>query len=167
MIKINEPQLIEIPKFTDDRGQFTALDIINATIHQKSPINKTAFVLPDWKRAYIIQNNQEGVIRAFHGHKKEAKLFFPLVGTFRFILMPMSKTGDLPDSTKIKEFIVSADVPKALFIPNRYYNGFVNLTANNLIIGFSSSTVEESQSDDFRVSPFVPEVKDLWKIKHR
>jgi len=60
------------PTFGDDRGYFTALN----------------FNL-DSKRAYLIKNHTAGTVRAFHGHKKEKKIFYVLKGAFKVILIDM------------------------------------------------------------------------------
>lgn len=139
--------LEEIKRFADDRGDFTNLSL---TIAAKGII---------FKRCYLINNNQKGVVRGFHGHRNENKLFFVPRGSFKFIIMGM-------DCHEWKEYVLSAAVPKLLFVPGGYYNSFVSLTEDALLMTFSSASMEESVKDDTRL-PYDFLGKEVWGINHR
>jgi dTDP-4-dehydrorhamnose 3,5-epimerase len=62
---------------------------------------------------------------------------------------------------EIQSFVLSAEKPSLLLIPNGYANGFMNLTNNAIIQFFSDKTLEESGSDDFR---FPHDYWNPWKI---
>ena len=138
----------EIQRFGDDRGDFTNISLI---LDENKDLT--------FKRSYIIQNNQPGVVRAFHGHENEGKLFYVPNGAFKFIIMHM-KTKEW------KEYSLLASVPKILYVPPGYYNGFVSLTPNAILITYSTSSMEESMKDDYRL-PYDILGEAVWKIKNR
>ncbi len=130
-----------IDRFGDDRGDFTNVAIDGA------------------KRSYIINNTQKGVVRAFHGHKKEGKYFYVPKGAFKFIIIHM-ETGTW------KEYALLDSVPKVLYCPPGYYNGFVSLKDESILITFSTSTMDESKNDDFRID-FDVLGTEVWKVNNR
>lgn len=136
----------EIQRFGDDRGDFTNISL---KIEEKLT----------FKRSYIVTNNQQGVIRAFHGHKKEGKLFYVPKGAFKFIIIHMTLN-------EWKDYTLLASVPKILYVPPGYYNGFVSLTPEAILITFSTSEMEDSMNDDYRL-PFDILGKEVWSIKNR
>jgi len=140
--------LLEIPRFGDDRGDFTNI-----------PFDIRNRVRMVFKRSYIIVNNQVGVVRAFHGHKKESKLFYVPKGAFKFIIMDM-KTKEW------KEYCLLASVSKILYVPNGYYNGFVSLSENSILMVFSTLKMEDSNKDDYRL-PYDILGKEVWEINNR
>jgi dTDP-4-dehydrorhamnose 3,5-epimerase len=145
-LEFNEEQpgviIEEIKRFGDDRGDFISI-----------PFSEI------FKRSYIITNTQPGVVRAFHGHKKEGKLFYVPKGAFKFIIMGM-------EDNLWKEYTLLASVPKILFVPAGFYNGFVSLSEDSLIITYSTSTIDESREDDIRL-PFDTLGENIWKINNR
>jgi dTDP-4-dehydrorhamnose 3,5-epimerase-like enzyme len=134
--------LEEIKRFGDDRGDFINVPFLEA-----------------FKRSYIINNTQVGVVRAFHGHKNEGKLFYVPKGAFKFIIMNMNDNS-------WKEYILLASVPKVLFVPAGFYNGFVSLSEDSLLITYSTSSIDESRADDMRL-PFDTLGENVWKINNR
>ncbi len=132
----------DIKRFGDDRGDFVNIDFA-----------------VQLKRSYLITNNQSGVVRAFHGHQQEAKLFYVPQGAFKFIIMDMV-------GGQWKEYVLQASVPKTLYIPSGYYNGFVSLSNDALLVVYSSSTMEESRNDDIRLS-YDCLGTEVWKINNR
>ncbi|MHA1130838.1 MAG: dTDP-4-dehydrorhamnose 3,5-epimerase family protein [Candidatus Helarchaeota archaeon] len=140
--------LKEVQRFGDDRGVFTN---ISFQIDDKDTLS--------FKRSYVIINHQSGVVRAFHGHKKEGKLFYVPKGAFKFIIMSM-KTKEW------KEYNLMATIPKVLYVPGGYYNGFVSLNSDAILVTFSTASMQESINDDYRL-PYDFLGLDVWKIKSR
>jgi dTDP-4-dehydrorhamnose 3,5-epimerase-like enzyme len=130
------------PTFGDDRGYFTAINFGEGM-----------------KRAYLIKNHKTGVVRAFHGHKKEAKTLYCIKGAFKVICISM-ETGNW------KSFTITEKGSNVLKIPPLVYNGFVSLTDDSELLVLSSSTFEESKDDDFRLS-YDTLGKDIWEVEHR
>ena len=128
--------------FGDDRGYFTAINFAKGI-----------------KRAYLIKNHKAGIIRAFHGHKKEEKTLYCIKGAFKIICIGM-ETGNW------KSFTITEKGNNVLKIPSMVYNGFVSLTDDSELLVFSNSTFEESKNDDFRI-PYDALGKEIWEIEHR
>ena len=95
------------------------------------------------KRFYHISNIRKNYIRAWHGHKKEGKYIYAADGTFRVGAVNM-------ETEEVNKFYLDSRKPQLLYIPEGYANGFQNLTENNQLIIFSTSSLEESLGDDIR-----------------
>ena len=130
------------PTFGDDRGYFTAINFESGM-----------------KRAYLIRNHKAGIIRAFHGHKKEEKTLYCIKGAFKVICISMN-------NREWKSFTITEKGNNMLKIPSKVYNGFVSLTDNSELLVLSSSTFEESKGDDFRI-PYDALGKEVWRVEHR
>jgi dTDP-4-dehydrorhamnose 3,5-epimerase-like enzyme len=143
------PTLITGGKSIDDRGSVSFFNEIDLSI---------------WKRFYIVSNHSLGFIRAWHGHKLEHKMVIPLEGSS---LVASVKIDDWvrPSIHEIPEkFTLSADSPKALFIPKGFANGFKTLTPDAKLLFLSSSTLEESSADDYR---FDWNLWNPWEVEFR
>jgi dTDP-4-dehydrorhamnose 3,5-epimerase-like enzyme len=140
-----EPKIINGGIATDDRGSVRFVNDFN---------------FEGVKRFYQVQNHRSGFIRAWHGHRKEAKYVYVAKGSALIgaapIDMMIKKEIDL---TKIYKTVLSAANPKILFIPAGYANGFKSLEAGTIVQFFSTSTLEESLGDDIR---FDFNLVDIW-----
>ena len=107
-------------------------------------------------RFYQVENHRRGYIRAWHGHEREGKYIWVCAGSALVGATPIkSKPGDLASVTKVT---LSAQTPSVYWIPAGYYNGFMNLVENTILIFFSTSKLEDSEGDDIR-QPY-----DMWNI---
>ena len=127
---MREPQIINGGIAFDDRGSV-------------SFCNDFLFKDLGVERFYHISNRRKDYIRAWHGHEKESKYMYAADGTFRVGAANM-------ETDEVKTFYLDSRKPQLLFIPAGYANGFQNLTENNQLIIFSTSTLEESLGDDIR-----------------
>lgn len=138
-----------INRFKDDRGVLT--QILDSSFKAK--------------RCYEIKD-RAGVIRAWHGHKREKKLIYVSEGLVKIIMFPMEHWEKIKNEMMYwlngepivdkamfnPEIIILSDYyPSVLEIPAGYYHGFKSLTDSNIII-FSSMTLEQSKKDDYRIS---------------
>ena len=157
-------QLFDRQLFVDDRGHFTNIPLM---------LPKFDF---EGKRVYVCDNFQKGTVRGYHYHKYEAKVFICLKGGIKFVLLP-------DDSMMLAEkykhtiyegepawapeiFILSENIPKALYVPANYANAWQTLTDDTIMIGVSNVTVEQSMKDDERLDPkqYHPEYwKTVWR----
>jgi len=148
-----KPEVISGGKFVDDRGPL-------------SFVNDFAFV--GVKRFYQVENHAAGFIRAWHGHKIEGKYVYVPKGAALIQAIPISRTphivvGHDPDLVQVT---LSSDTPKVLWIPPGYYNGFMNLTADTIVMFFSTTTMEESRGDDYRLE-WDAFGEGLWQEDYR
>lgn len=132
---IKQPTVITGGVSVDDRGTVSFHNAID---------------LQHWQRFYFVSNHEVGFIRAWHGHKKEQKLAVPVNGTFLLSCVQIDDWEEPSQELKTQQFVLSSTSPKALFIPHGFANGFKSLTKNSTIMFLSSSSLEDSQSDDFR-----------------
>ena len=138
---MSEPTVIVGGRATDDRG---ALGFING------------FDLSEFKRFYTVENHEAGFTRAWHGHLKESKAILVLRGTALVCAVKMTDTKSPSKDEPLKRVVLSESSTSALFVPAGYANGFKTLTADALIMVFSSTSLDESLNDDYRF-PF-----DYW-----
>ena len=146
---IKVPSLIEGKNFVDDRGTLTFINELG---------------LAEFKRFYIIQNHTTGFIRAWHGHLKEAKVFFPILGSFLVGAVKLSANAKPLADLMPERFVLSDSSPRGLCIPAGYSNGSMSLTYGAKLLVLSSTSLEESQGDDYR-HPF--DQWDIWNIEAR
>lgn len=123
-----EPMLIKGGLASDDRG---SLSFVNN------------FSLLGFKRFYIIENNNQ-LIRAWHGHRHESKVFIPIIGSWKVVLLNLD-TEELNGT-----YVLSDKNPAALFVPGGFYNGTMNLTDGARLLVLSNASLEESKNDDIR-----------------
>lgn len=117
------------------------------------------FDFKDVKRFYMVENHSKGFIRAWHAHKLEAKYVFVVSGAIK-----IGVVEDWENSDDVEEYTLSADKPSVLYIPPNSANGFMTLTDDTKVIFYSTSTLEESSGDDYRL-PF--DRWDIWEVVAR
>lgn len=130
-------------------------------------------MMPPVCRFYIVANHHLGFVRAWHGHKKEAKYVTAVSGTalvcaVRVEEQDWNRIDDSQDPklrvNQPQRFILSASKPAVLFIPPGYANGWMSLTPDARLMFFSTLTLEESKTDDYR---FPARYWNPWKVEER
>lgn len=109
------------------------------------------------KRFYQVSNHEKNFIRAWHGHKKEQKYVYVSKGSIKLGLVNL-------DSERVSVFYLSDKKPQIIYIPENFANGFMTLEEDTDVIFYSSSTLEESLSDDYR---FSFDKWNIWEKKYR
>lgn len=148
---LNEPFLIEAGIAVDDRGQ---LIFANDFDFKKYGI----------RRFYAVSNHKQGFVRAWHGHKNEAKFVLVSKGAAVVSIIKIDKWENPSKDLEIKKFVLSVEKPSVLYIPAGYVNGFMTLTQDTQVFFFSTSTIEESKGDDIR---FESRYWNPWEIVER
>lgn len=146
---MDKPKLIQGGIAVDDRG---SLSFVND------------FDFGDIKRFYMVENHQQGFVRAWHAHKKESKCVMVVAGSALIGAVKIDDWENPSKDTLAEKFVLSDRKPSILYIPAGYANGFMSLTEDAKIIFFSSSSLEESKGDDFRYSA---QYWDIWQIEQR
>jgi len=144
-----ELKLIEGALAVDDRG---ALAFVNG------------FSLEGVKRFYVVSNHEAGFVRAWHGHKKEAKHVFVSSGEAIVAAVKIDDWDKPSKDLPIHRFVLSSRKPAILFIPAGYANGFRTLTPGAQVMFFSSASLQDSQGDDYR---FDARRWDPWGVVER
>jgi len=143
------PRLIKGGLGVDDRG---AVRFVND------------FDFAGVKRFYAVENHIAGFVRAWHAHKKEAKYVYVAKGAAIVAAVAIDNWENPSESAKIHRFILSDKNPGVVYIPAGFANGFKSLTADTQILFFSTSTLAESQGDDYRYNAHY---WDAWTVEER
>ena len=116
------------------------------------------------KRSYTVENHKVGFIRAWHGHKKEAKYVHVISGSALIAAVKVDDWNSPSKSLEVNKFTLSENKPSILFIPPGYANGFKSLTANTKIVFYSTASLDESAGDDYR---FDYNFWNIWEDDYR
>jgi len=116
------------------------------------------------KRFYTVSNYRQGFIRAWHGHKREAKYVTAVSGAALVGAVRVDHWDEPSKEVPVERFVLSAHKPAVLYIPSGYANGFMSLTGDLKLMFFSTSTLAESQCDDFR---YDARYWDIWQVVER
>ncbi len=116
------------------------------------------------RRFYSVENHQQGFVRAWHGHKKEAKYVHVVSGAALLAAVEIDNWDAPSRAAKAHRFVLSEKTPAVLFIPAGFANGFKSLAPNTKIMFFSTASIAESLDDDFR---FDSRYWDPWQIEER
>lgn len=134
---------------TDDRGSLKFINSLN---------------LAPFKRFYIVENHSKGFIRAWHGHRHEAKAVICIKGAAIVAGVRVDNWDSPSTELEVERFVLSETKYGALHIPAGYANGFKTLTENAVLMFLSSSTLEESANDDIR---FEARTWNPWDVEER
>jgi dTDP-4-dehydrorhamnose 3,5-epimerase-like enzyme len=144
-----EPRVFEGGLSVDDRG---AVGFVND------------FAFEGVRRFYTVSNHAAGFVRAWHAHRREAKYVTALRGAAVVGAVKIDDWEHPSPAARVHRFVLSAQKPSVLYVPAGYANGFMSLTADALLVFFSTATVEESRVDDVR---YDARLWDIWKVVER
>jgi len=137
------PKVIQGGNFSDHRGSI-------------SYVNDFSF--QGIERFYIISNSNENPIRAWQGHKLDAKNFYCLSGSFKIHYVKVDDWENPSKNLEIETVIVSEFDSKVVHIPAGYANAIESLENNSKLISFSTLPLTDVKEDDVR----YPE--DYWLL---
>lgn len=116
------------------------------------------------KRFYAVSNHRSGFIRAWHGHKREAKYVMAASGAAIIAAVKVDDWENPSRDLPICRVVLHACKPSVYYIPAGYANGFMTLTPDAKLFFFSTSTLDESLGDDIR---FEANYWNPWTIIER
>ncbi len=116
------------------------------------------------KRFYTVANHRSGFVRAWHGHRNEAKYATSVRGSFLLCCIEIDDWDNPSSDLPINRFVLSEKSPSVLYVPPGYVNGFMSLTDNAKLLFFSTSGLDESVNDDIR---FPARQWDPWSVEER
>jgi len=137
------PKIIQGGNFSDHRGTI-------------SYVNDFSF--KNIERFYIISNSDENPIRAWQGHKLDAKNFYCINGSFKIHFVKIDNWDNPSKDLNIETIIVSASESKIVYIPSGYANAIESLETDSKLISFSTLPLANVGDDDVRYT------LDYWKI---
>ena len=137
------PKIIQGGNFSDHRGTI-------------SYVNDFSF--QDIERFYIISNSDDNPIRAWQGHKLDAKNFYCLNGSFKIHFVKIDDWENPSQHLIVETVFVSSSDSKIVHIPAGYANAIESLETNSKLLSFSTLPLVNVKEDDVRYS------SDHWKI---
>jgi dTDP-4-dehydrorhamnose 3,5-epimerase-like enzyme len=145
----SKPVLLAGGLAADDRGEVTFVN---------------DFRFEGVKRYYMVWNYRQGLIRAWHGHKREAKYVTAVSGAAVVGAVRIDDWERPSRDMSAERFVLSAHQPAVLYIPAGFANGFMSLTPDLKLMFFSTATFAESREDDFR---YDARYWDIWQVVER
>lgn len=139
-----EPKIIQGGKFSDHRGSI-------------SYVNDFSFI--GIERFYIISNSLENPIRAWQGHKLDAKNFYCISGAFKIRFVKIDNWEKPSKDLVIETVLVNESESKIVHIPAGYANAIESLEENSKLISFSTLPLANVSDDDVRYP------SDYWLFK--
>ena len=116
------------------------------------------------KRFYTVRNHARGVVRAWHGHRRETKYVTAVTGAALVGAVRIDDWQRPSASLPVSRYVLSAARPQVLCIPAGHANGFMSLTDDARLMFFSTATLDESVGDDIR---FDARYWDVWTVEER
>ena len=138
-----EPKIIQGGNFSDHRGTI-------------SYVNDFSF--EDIERFYIISNSDENPIRAWQGHKLDAKNFYCLSGAFKIHFVKVDNWESPARNLDVETILVSESDSKIVHIPAGYANAIESLESNSKLISFSTLPLTNVKEDEARYP------SDYWDV---
>jgi dTDP-4-dehydrorhamnose 3,5-epimerase len=146
---MQEPRLYNGDLAVDDRGEVTFVN---------------DFDFAGVKRFYTVKNHRAGFVRAWHGHRREAKYVTVLAGAAIVGAVQIDDWDHPSRELPAKRFVLGGRKPRVLYIPSGYANGFMSLTADTHLAFFSTATLQDSVGDDVR---YDARHWDIWTVDER
>lgn len=116
------------------------------------------------RRFYVVGNHRSGFVRAWHGHRREAK-YVTCVSGAAVVGAVKIDNWDSPNAALTpSRYVLSAVRPAMLYIPPGYANGFRSLTDDTRLVIFSTASMEEASEDDVR---WEARYWDCWEVLER
>jgi dTDP-4-dehydrorhamnose 3,5-epimerase len=116
------------------------------------------------KRFYTVHNHRAGFVRAWHGHRREAK-YVTVVSGAALVGAVRVDDWDRPSASQpVTRHVLTAAQPAVFCIPPGWANGFMSLTADARLVFFSTSALDESRDDDVR---YDARHWDIWTVVER
>ncbi len=140
-----KPKIIQGGNFADHRG---SISFVND------------FSFSDIERFYIISNSNGNPLRAWQGHKLDAKNFYCLTGSFKIHFIKIDNWENPSKDLTIETVLVSESDSKIVHIPAGYANAVESLEENSKLISFSTLPLTNVNEDDVRYP------SDYWLINN-
>jgi dTDP-4-dehydrorhamnose 3,5-epimerase len=115
-------------------------------------------MLAEFKRMYLIANAPGAPFRGWHGHKFEAKGFVCIEGAIRIGGVRIDDWANPSPGLRVFSENLVAGSMDFVYLPAGYANAIMSLESGSRVLVFSSSTLDESQEDDYRYDP------GLWSL---
>lgn len=99
------------------------------------------------KRFYLIKHPETSVVRAWQGHKKETKYFYPIAGSFLVAWVKIDDFENPSPHIQPEYYKLVASNSEILSVPPGYANGLKALEPNAELMVFSDMELKESEKE--------------------
>lgn len=143
----------KIKRFSDDRGFFS--EIIKEGEETFRPIKQTSYT-----------ETYPGVIKAFHWHRKQYDVWFPIKGSIQVVLYDLRKDSSTFKQTQV--IYAGEDNPLLILIPPGVAHGYRVLGSQRAGLFYHTSEAYNSdQPDEERISFDDIQVAFDWQTKNK
>ena len=136
------PKKIQIKRNMDERG------ILDQVYNLDIPF--------EIKRSYTVKNFSPGTIRGLHKNFDEWKGFYIIKGSALFVVF---KNDEFP-----QKFILSEITPEMLIVPPDYWNGWIDLGEDTILLAFSNIIFENHKEERMPVNSYY---RKFFMVKSR
>lgn len=143
-MELTKPKLIQGGLHVDTRG---TLSFVND------------FDFKGVDRFYMIRCHRPGEPRGWTGHRRDAKWFSCVQGTFLVAVVAPDDWKAPARNLPVERFVLSAQKPAVLHVPPGYATGQVALSDDAILMVFSSGAIQQAKEDDYRFS------LDTWSVQ--
>lgn len=109
-----------------------------------------SFDLGSFKRLYVFDIKSTDAVRAWQGHKIEAKAFIVLEGEMELAWVKIDDFESPSNDLLAESIQLSAFKPQVKIIPGGFANGFKAISNKAKVLVFSDKSLDSSLKDDFR-----------------
>ncbi|PQJ21091.1 dTDP-4-dehydrorhamnose 3,5-epimerase family protein [Tenacibaculum sp. SG-28] len=132
---MNQPYIIEGGKHIDERGRINFVNV---------------FDMSNIKRLYYTEHFSTDVVRAWQAHIVEKRWFLCIEGEFMVKLVKIDDFKSPSEELEVYEFLLKAEDPQVLFIPEGFANGFQAKKENSKMMIFSDYAFGVNPDDQVR-----------------
>ena len=150
---INDVKIKQIKRHFDDRGCFS--EILKFGEETFKEIKQTSYT-----------ETYPGIIKAFHWHKKQYDIWFPVKGNIQIVLYDLRGESSTKGETQV--IFAGENNPILVLIPPGVAHGYRVL--GNQIAGLfyhTSEAYDQKSPDEQRIPFDDPKVDFNWTIKNR
>jgi len=101
-------------------------------------------------RFYWVRAARANLPRGWVGHQRDHKWFAVIQGKAIIAVVRPDNWSSPSRELEVLRYTLSAEHPQVLRVPPGYATASVNLTANTILMIFSSGRIEDASTDDFR-----------------
>lgn len=112
-----------------------------------------SFDLESFKRLYVFDIKSTHAVRAWQGHKIEAKAFIVVEGEVELAWVEIDDFESPSNDLLAESVQLSASKPQVKIIPGGFANGFKAISSKAKVLVLSDKSLDSSLKDDFRFDP--------------
>lgn len=157
-------ELLELPRFVDDRGLFVEL-FRNRSTHPGSESLTKFFEEDGIAQVNFSVVDSTTTVKGLHYHLKQSDIWYcPPVSKMKVVLWDLRSNS--PTSDQIQVVILGGERDKLLKIPPGVAHGFRPLCDHCVLIYFVTQPFDPDAPDEYRVPWDHPRIASLWGVEN-